>query len=243
MNIQDLGNNIRELRIKKELKQNDLASALNISPQAVSKWENGENAPDIALLPKLANIFSVSIDTLLGFNCEENSTFEASVFVSDIEMFTQRVKKMELKDIVTIINGFYFQLTESILKYNGIPVKYIGDEFICFFTGENHKRRAIKAAVHAKKVILDKVSIGLSFGDIYFGKIGHPDYAQKDILGQCITYAHKLCYWAREKTESKIATIEYLIEDFRDEIETGYSENFTINKDMKPVKIYEIKGY
>lgn len=61
-----LANNLRELRKNKNLTQEELAGYLNISPQAISKWERGEGFPDIAMLPVIANYFGVTIDTLLG---------------------------------------------------------------------------------------------------------------------------------------------------------------------------------
>ena len=55
-----------ELRKKKGLTQAEVASNLNVSPQAVSKWEKGESCPDISLLGKIADLFDVSVDYLLG---------------------------------------------------------------------------------------------------------------------------------------------------------------------------------
>lgn len=61
-----IGNNIKLLRKAKGVTQEELAEAVHVSFQAVSKWENG-GAPDIDTLPALANFFGVSIDELLGF--------------------------------------------------------------------------------------------------------------------------------------------------------------------------------
>ena len=60
-------------RIRKNLwfTQEDIALKVNISPQAVSKWENDLSAPDISLLPLLADIFNVSLDELLGRKVEQ----------------------------------------------------------------------------------------------------------------------------------------------------------------------------
>ena len=68
-----LGNRIAMLRRKKELKQDDLAEMLGVSPQAVSKWENDQSCPDISLLPKLSQILGVTVDELLTGKTEEVS--------------------------------------------------------------------------------------------------------------------------------------------------------------------------
>ena len=64
--METLGKRIVQLRKGKNMKQDDLAQKLNVSPQAVSKWENDQNCPDISLLPELAKALDVSVDTLLS---------------------------------------------------------------------------------------------------------------------------------------------------------------------------------
>ena len=60
-----IGKRIASLQREKELNQDELAEMLNISPQAVSKWENNQTCPDISLLPRLAEILGVTVDELL----------------------------------------------------------------------------------------------------------------------------------------------------------------------------------
>ena len=62
------GETIRCLRRNANLTQEKLAELLNISPQAVSRWETDAAMPDISLLPPLANLFGVSTDHLLGMD-------------------------------------------------------------------------------------------------------------------------------------------------------------------------------
>ncbi len=61
-----IGTIIKNLRLANNESQNDLANALNISFQSVSKWENGLSYPDILILKEIANHYQVSIDFLLG---------------------------------------------------------------------------------------------------------------------------------------------------------------------------------
>lgn len=60
-----LGERISTLRRQKEMTQESLAKELNVSAQAVSKWENDQTCPDISLLPELAHILGVTVDELL----------------------------------------------------------------------------------------------------------------------------------------------------------------------------------
>ena len=61
-----LGRRIARLRLARTATQERLAKEQNVSPQAVSKWENDINYPDISLLPDLARFLGVSVDELLS---------------------------------------------------------------------------------------------------------------------------------------------------------------------------------
>ena len=80
MNLKQLGLRIKAQREWRKLRQADVASALQISAQAVSKWERGENAPDISVLVGLARLLGVSVEWLLGGTSAETDTFPAIVF-------------------------------------------------------------------------------------------------------------------------------------------------------------------
>ena len=64
----NLGNKIRELRRARNLTQEQLAASLNISAQAVSKWEIEASYPDMTMIPALASFFNVSLDELFDFD-------------------------------------------------------------------------------------------------------------------------------------------------------------------------------
>ena len=69
-----IGKRIAALRREKGLKQEDIARALDVSSQAVSKWENDQSCPDISLLPKLAKLLGVTVDVLLSGEEEKTET-------------------------------------------------------------------------------------------------------------------------------------------------------------------------
>ncbi len=61
-----LGDNIKYLRKEKGMSQKRLASALDVTQQAVGKWETGKSAPDTDMLRKIAEFFKTSVDFILG---------------------------------------------------------------------------------------------------------------------------------------------------------------------------------
>ena len=64
---------IKKLRIKNNLTQKEFADKLGVTYQAVSKWENGKNMPDILLLKEISNIFKIDIDELLTGKKKNNN--------------------------------------------------------------------------------------------------------------------------------------------------------------------------
>lgn len=67
---------LKQLRIKSEYSQEQLAELLNVSRQAVTKWENGNGMPDIENLKAISNLFDVTLDSLLHDEEEVESTDE-----------------------------------------------------------------------------------------------------------------------------------------------------------------------
>lgn len=95
----NLGNRIRELRKEKGITQEQLASSLNISAQAVSKWEMGTGYPDMSLIPVIAGYFEVSLDILFDYdvsvmkkNIETIISDAWEYFFDDTERFIKTVE-------------------------------------------------------------------------------------------------------------------------------------------------------
>ena len=61
----DLGSTISRLRTAHGMSQGDLAEALDVSRQSVSKWETGASVPELEKLVKLAQLFEISLDELV----------------------------------------------------------------------------------------------------------------------------------------------------------------------------------
>ena len=65
MDQERIGQFIRKIRQDNKLTQKELADKLGVTYQAVSKWENGKNVPDIAILKEMSKMFNINIDEIL----------------------------------------------------------------------------------------------------------------------------------------------------------------------------------
>ncbi len=73
----NLGEKIRELRHRDSRTQEDLANALGITSQAVSRWESGGSYPDMEMIPSIANFFGITIDELFGYQSDRDQKIDA----------------------------------------------------------------------------------------------------------------------------------------------------------------------
>ena len=90
----ELGLRIKELRIKHKLTQDDLANKLGVSFQTISKWETLVTMPDISLLPRISELFGVTIDELFDLSVEQKMNRIESKF--DLE---EELKNSEFSEI------------------------------------------------------------------------------------------------------------------------------------------------
>ena len=87
----NLSEKIMMLRKKEGWSQEELANHLQISRQAVSKWENDQCVPDVSLFPIIAEFFGVSIDRLFGYHTSSyNDDVEAIMKTADDSMNTYK---------------------------------------------------------------------------------------------------------------------------------------------------------
>lgn len=90
-----LGKRISESRKRKNMTQDQMAAALGVSNQAVSKWENDISCPDISILPELADFLGVSIDVLLRGERAEVVKYEPETAEDG---FTDKLLKVRIVD-------------------------------------------------------------------------------------------------------------------------------------------------
>ena len=128
----------------------------------------------------------------------------------DIRGFTAMSEVKEPSEVVSIIN-FYLNLQSEIVKANGGDIdKFIGDEIMASFSGEDSTRRAIKSAVEIQRMIqkentireaqndtICQVGIGINEGSVIVGNIGSNDRMDFTSIGLAVNIASRLCSSAK----------------------------------------------
>ena len=103
----NLGNKIRELRRRDGRTQDNLAEALGVTAQAVSRWESSGSYPDMEMIPAIANYFHVSIDELFGYNDDREEKIK-TVLASASEIILKQGHSMHRrclsKDFLEVVN-------------------------------------------------------------------------------------------------------------------------------------------
>lgn len=94
-----IGKQIRSHRLRANMTQEKLAEVLSVTPQAVSKWENGASYPDITLLPELSAVLGITVDAL---------------FESGTETHLQRIERMIENN--TTLSDIDFDYAENYLR-------------------------------------------------------------------------------------------------------------------------------
>ena len=138
-----LGKNIKTFRKNKGLTQEELAELLNITPQAVSKWESENGLPDVSMLIPLAQVLGVTTDTLLGYDSlSENEALISRVreTVSGLERSEEgrdqkALKVCEYLSTETTLNPGCFELikdydeeTANLSMYAGFAKQIDGED-------------------------------------------------------------------------------------------------------------------
>lgn len=91
--------NLKELRKQHQLSQDALAMQLNVTQQAVGKWETEKSFPDYKMLIRLADFFHVSIDDLLGHEVSQPEPSTPTSEPTDIkQLIAQELPNMDAED-------------------------------------------------------------------------------------------------------------------------------------------------
>ena len=134
----NIGNQIKNLRLEKKVRQEEVAEYLGVSTQAVSKWETGASSPDISLLPNIATYFGVSIDEL--FSLPEEAQYER---IENMFCHERCIHPDTFIQAVRFLNAQIAKDAKTVRAYENLAYLY------------NHRASSdhVQASEYAKKVL------------------------------------------------------------------------------------------
>lgn len=112
-----IGEQIRTIRKKENLSQEQLGQKMNVTRQAIYKWESGKGYPDIQNLIRLSELFEISIDELI----KGDSSFQSKIKIKGgTGMFSNRNFLSSLSYFSFFFAPFFFPLLTMIFGYEEI---------------------------------------------------------------------------------------------------------------------------
>ena len=186
MDLTIIGKQIAVLRKEKGMKQEDLGKLVGVTAQAVSKWENG-GVPDVELLPKIADLFGVSIDALFGRVIADTTDLHTVLekkllYVSESERFRDAF------DVCWTLERSLFGEhlhSESIAVYEK-DLDENAQHYSSIVTDQGFTRMGIANRLQYFLLVPEIKNTELAF----FGGVDYPnffkDFSEKDVFDTCV---------------------------------------------------------
>jgi class 3 adenylate cyclase len=163
------------------------------------------------------------------------SRSELCLFFSDVRGFTTFSEQNEPDDVVRYLNQLLNLQVEIIKKHRGDIDKFVGDEVMAVFRGEDKEQRAVQAAIEIQQAMTKlaepesvfktlQIGIGINTGTVVVGNIGSRDRMDYTAIGDAVNTASRLCSNAKagEILISETVKKHLLQRDFE------FSEPFTL---------------
>ncbi len=185
-------------------------------------------------------------------------TLTATILFSDIRSFTSISEKMDAKALVALLNEYFTEMVDVVIKEDGVVDKYIGDAIMAVFgapvTKKDDALHAVRAAVGMRKALASlneklkargikplKTGIGVHTGEVVAGNIGSEKRMEYTVIGDTVNLASRL-----ESSTKELGTPVLISEDtyelVKDHIDARAVKEITVKGREKPVMTYEVLG-
>ena len=165
MNQEEIGKKIKKIRIDNNLTQKDFADLLGVTYQAVSKWENGKNLPDISIMKVICDKYNYKLDELLGDSYKSEpskKSFTKYIIFTFVILFMMGAIFFTIKSNSSFHFGTIntscseFKIKGSIAYNTNKTSIYISDLEYCGDSKDNTKYKKIESTLLISKNNVDK---------------------------------------------------------------------------------------
>jgi adenylate cyclase len=185
-------------------------------------------------------------------------TLTATILFSDIRSFTSISEKMDAKSLVALLNEYFTEMVDVVIKEDGVVDKYIGDAIMAVFgapvTKKDDAIHAVRAAVGMRKALAKlneklkargmtplKTGIGVHTGEVVAGNIGSEKRMEYTVIGDAVNLASRL-----ESSTKELGAPVLISEDtyvlVKDHVDVRAVKEITVKGREKPVMTYEVLG-
>lgn len=196
-----------------------------------------------------------------GVSDERGEEKQLAILFCDMRNFTSFVEANFAYDVVYIMNRLFSVLGEPILANNGLIYQYVGDEIVGLFglDGRNPEEvclAAVRSALGMESALqhlnielqqqfgLDiEVGIGIHFGKVIVGRVGHPSHQQFSIIGDAANVASRVQAANKELSTNILASQTVLEELPPDLLALGKIEEVELKEKSRPMRLYELTGF
>ncbi|MCO6475428.1 MAG: 2Fe-2S iron-sulfur cluster binding domain-containing protein [Phaeodactylibacter sp.] len=186
---------------------------------------------------------------------------QLAILFCDMRNFTPFVEGNMAYDVVHILNRFFSALGEPILMNNGIIYQYVGDEIVGVFgidnTDDTHNCLAAMRAALGMQAALEvlnedirqefgisiEVGIGVHFGPVIVGNVGHPSHQQFGIIGDAANVASRVQSANRDLGTTILVTDNFLCQLPKGAARVGKAEKVHLKGKGAATQLFELEGF
>lgn len=197
---------------------------------------------------------SVSSEVVSVMKDRPSERTTVTMLFSDIRGFTSISEKLDPQDVVDMLNKYLDIQTNIIYEFGGDIDKFVGDEIVAVFDGNEMYVNAVRAACEIQRRLIElnkerkdsglpevSVGIGINAGEVVRGSIGSRDRMDYTVIGDSVNLASRLCSIA-EKNEIIVSRIIYEnIGNSLVDVKFLPLEPIQVKGKSRPVEVYRVE--
>jgi class 3 adenylate cyclase/hemoglobin-like flavoprotein len=206
------------------------------------------------------DIVVLDLDELHGVAAGEGKELELAILFSDIRDFTTHSEKNLPYDVVHMLNRHFVAVAEPVLNNNGFIDKYIGDGILAAFGTRDESpastcRNAVRAALGMQDAaqrlrpvfeqdfnISLRIGIGIHFGAVILGRIGHPGKRQITVIGDTVNMASRIESMTK-KLDAPILLSESIVAHLAGALRLGPPTEALLKGRGESIILYPCEGF
>ncbi len=230
------------------MKHHSLQTQAELVDRILAEFNTAKHEDDDVIKARISALIS---EYLALDGATENR--EITILLSDIRGFTALSERYKAADIVRILNLYFTEMNEVILRYGGQIDKYMGDAIMVLFGIQDNNidpvHRAVACAVEMQ-IAMDKVNqnkslglpelfmgIGINTGMVSTGLVGSELHNEYTVIGDGVNLTSRI---EAHSLRGQILVSEHSYKKVKNEVGVGTVNKVRVKGKSKPVTLYEL---